>query len=121
LEKYKQEHGNDLKDQVQLALFDPPFNWKIGEHDRISPVDMKNLCKIAAHVLSPGGTVVMFAGLNQIYEYMGYLQEYSLNVELNGLVVTYATNCNFIFYCNRYKSIFRKSYESNDFTCSCCT
>jgi hypothetical protein len=87
-----------LKEKVQLCIFDPPFGWDMGEHDKWDGVDLNKICELAFHVLKPGGTIIMFTGLNHLQRYNDKFMEQKLMVEYNGLVVTHSLECNFYFF-----------------------
>lgn len=98
-EYYGNEHvrSKDLKDKVQLCIFDPPYNWNMGDHDKMDSVELNILCELAYHVTKPGGTIMIFCGLNQIQQYNEKFNLLGMMVELNGLMVTHSLDCNNYF------------------------
>ena len=84
MENYKKRHGNkDLKEEIQLCLFDPPYNWEMGVHDNISVLEMEQLCNVAQYILKPGGTILIFSLVLQIHEYVQMLKNLNFSIELN--------------------------------------
>ena len=96
IENYKNEHGESLKEKVQLCIFDPPFGWDIGDHDKMNDIELEKICNIAFHITKPGGTIIIFTGLNHIKKYNDKFKEQKLMVEYNGLVITHSLEHNFI-------------------------
>ena len=58
IENYKNEHGESLKEKVQLCIFDPPFGWDMGDHDKMNDIELEKICNIAFHITKPGGTII---------------------------------------------------------------
>ena len=99
LQKYNSDNpSSKLNEKVQLCIFDPPFNWNMGEYDKMDSIELDQLCQLAFHITKPGGTIMMFCGLNQFAEYQNAFKKLNLMVELNGLIVTYSTSCNYIYF-----------------------
>ena len=78
---------------MQLCIFDPPFGWDMGDHDQMNDIELEKICNIAFHITKPGGTIIIFTGLNHIKNNDKF-KEQKLMVEYNGLVITHSLERN---------------------------
>lgn len=84
-EDFLKKYESRLANRIDLFIPDPPYNILKKNHDRISEIQMKNLCLYAQHYLAPTGTVIIFCSAKQISIYQHYLKEARLVVDDNVL------------------------------------
>ena len=54
----------------------------MGLHDHMTPQEFDTVCEIACNIVKPGGTIIIFAGLDQISKCNEKFKEQKLMVNL---------------------------------------